>query len=880
MADLRTQFRGLNTEVHPHHLPSGTADRAVNVVIGPQGLARRMGVDQYEDDVKGSSTADSILNVWTASFANGSVYVLAKCGATLYRRQLHPTAAATFTAITGGWAGATGERGWGFVWADRFYWGDTHGINKWHPIKNAGVAYKAGLPLPSTGLTVSAIADTAGVCGMAGSYRAAYALMNYATGEEGVISNQNQTAIVCSVGTLAFGITNFYTAGNPPTGISQLYTAYEWDRAVLYRTEGHTEKIGAANTYSFRLFRDWAVPRNLAANPALVKADHVLDKQEFARNSGGEPPGAGIGCFDGNGRAVYGQVHDGTYATYEFDPTGDNNGLLFTAKTAGSAGNNVTIGVTVSDAEAILIVDEQVDPLPAAATAGPNIVIWINSGVSTANSIIALFNAYAPAVALASIELLPNDAVGNTGAGTISTGLASLTHFTGGGEMVGGALTPARVYYSLPTFPAMVPRDVMYSLVGDYREFAPKPWRGRMDVGMTGHIVALAAGGNTILALGETTMHELVPAGDGRLIPVLRHPSVGACGKAAACGAPGAIYAFGRKSIIKARSGAWRDLAEQRLGPTLDELPEAARADIVAAHYGYEGQVWFALPHVGGTKNQRVLIYDETLDDFYTFDLACLGTRATLATAFSGANNDLTFTAEKPGVLGNSIYVTIQAGGTAGQETVTVTGNEIVLTVSIGSTTAAQVLAAWNLSGDAAALAACALTSGNDGTGLVAALSRTALASGASDEGITAMCECAVPDAAPVMLLATDKGRILQYPGTTALDSGAAYAARWRGYFNQERVGSEHQLDGLTVHTGTSVSGNVRVGCRALQTAKEDVPQVAALMQKSTGVEHPSAWFDRTFGNLFQLEFFSPQSVVAQWKVEDLVLDLKKPASA
>lgn len=114
------------------------------------------------------------------------------------------------------------------------------------------------------------------------------------------------------------------------------------------------------------------------------------------------------------------------------------------------------------------------------------------------------------------------------------------------------------------------------------------------------------------------------------------------------------------------------------------------------------------------------------------------GTKASLTTALTGANNDLKFTAKKGGIGGNAITITYSdPGGTTASESVSVSGNAITVHLarasSAISSTGNTILASIAGSTGASALVTAALAAGNDGTGLVIALSSTPLASGADD---------------------------------------------------------------------------------------------------------------------------------------------------
>jgi len=97
---------------------------------------------------------------------------------------------------------------------------------------------------------------------------------------------------------------------------------------------------------------------------------------------------------------------------------------------------------------------------------------------------------------------------------------------------------------------------------------------------------------------------------------------------------------------------------------------------------------------------------------------------------------DLTYTANLPGVAGNSITIAYTGGGTAGSEVVSVVGTAISIQIETGVSTATQVKAAFDLSAPALALASVAVT----GTGSNAQVVATAvpLQNGTGSNALTA----------------------------------------------------------------------------------------------------------------------------------------------
>lgn len=108
---------------------------------------------------------------------------------------------------------------------------------------------------------------------------------------------------------------------------------------------------------------------------------------------------------------------------------------------------------------------------------------------------------------------------------------------------------------------------------------------------------------------------------------------------------------------------------------------------------------------------------------------------ATLTTALTGTNNDLTYKARKQGTAGNSIRITYIVSGASTPLSVAVSTNDINVTVatngsSAATSTAAQIKAAIDANVSAARLVEVTNATGNDGTGVVTAMAQTPLAGG------------------------------------------------------------------------------------------------------------------------------------------------------
>jgi predicted secreted protein len=123
------------------------------------------------------------------------------------------------------------------------------------------------------------------------------------------------------------------------------------------------------------------------------------------------------------------------------------------------------------------------------------------------------------------------------------------------------------------------------------------------------------------------------------------------------------------------------------------------------------------------------------------------GVFASLTTALTGTNNDITLTANVAGVAGNNIALVLVAPGTANQAlTVSVAGTVITANLATNgasavTTTAAQLVAALNNNVAVANLVTVIIKAGDDGSGVVTALASTPLAGGTAStfENVAAM---------------------------------------------------------------------------------------------------------------------------------------------
>jgi hypothetical protein len=138
------------------------------------------------------------------------------------------------------------------------------------------------------------------------------------------------------------------------------------------------------------------------------------------------------------------------------------------------------------------------------------------------------------------------------------------------------------------------------------------------------------------------------------------------------------------------------------------------------------------------------------------------------------------------------------------------------------------------------------------------------------------MCEMATPGATPVMLVATSAGKIYQYPVGTA-DDGNNYAAQWRGYFGQERLESQQQIEAIESHNEAGVGGKVTMTIDAMDMpGQTTVKTSSAPLQKTSFMEKIKALIDRDKGRMFRVQYASDATCATGWTVSNIVVKLNK----
>lgn len=610
----RFNFRGLHTDGSLLDLPPGAALEALNIEFLPDGLAKRQGFAEYEDDANGSATG--IVNIFCVTFANAATYVVVKMAdGTLWQRKVYPSAATIFTQITTRQTHTASEAGWGYMCNDRFHYYDSGGGSRWHPSSNGGVAYKDGMPRPHIGPVAGAAADGE----KEGFYHVHIAYKNHTTREEGVVSHASHltSPAAGAIETRHSDGTNGGIMATPyayPGTATVIPSAiYECDEIVTYCTMGNTEQVSVAGAdsecMSFVLYQDSITSID---TPACHLADHVLRTKKRADNAGGEPPPSQFGCWTGT-VAIYGGCGAGTAASATMTSTGANNDLVFTAVTVGPWANNVS--VVFSDTGSLTVVTT------TNARFDKKITVGIDAGTTTAAQVLEAVNADATAKTIVVVTNSGTD----TGAGT-PIAIAE-TYLSGGVDV-----RSAKVLFSIPFFPTMVPQEVNYRASNsqggfDDQTITPKPWVGEFATGIDGDAVEIAHAGGTVCLYGPNSTWVIRSASDGRLYPVNINPGIGCVGHLGACGTGDEVHAIGYRTWSVTRAGGFRDIARHRFRATLETIPLAYQTSARMAYYAYQDQVWCAVVKAAGTVAQRILILDRSQSpegELIMFDPACL----------------------------------------------------------------------------------------------------------------------------------------------------------------------------------------------------------------------------------------------------------------
>ena len=142
----------------------------------------------------------------------------------------------------------------------------------------------------------------------------------------------------------------------------------------------------------------------------------------------------------------------------------------------------------------------------------------------------------------------------------------------------------------------------------------------------------------------------------------------------------------------------------------------------------------------------------------------------------------------------------------------------------------------------------------------------------ASDESITWMTQLSHPGEDPSMLVATSKGRILQYP-SGSVDDDTDFAAYWTGVFGTERGHYSQRLEKMEIHAGACCTGKVAWTVKAKRTGGDEPDGETGVLDRDEGI-CTIGFQPKVDGRFFEVELRSePEGDVddaATWEIDDI----------
>ncbi|HUT88428.1 MAG TPA: hypothetical protein VMY37_02935, partial [Thermoguttaceae bacterium] len=144
-----------------------------------------------------------------------------------------------------------------------------------------------------------------------------------------------------------------------------------------------------------------------------------------------------------------------------------------------------------------------------------------------------------------------------------------------------------------------------------------------------------------------------------------------------------------------------------------------------------------------------------------------------------------------------------------------------------------------------------------------------------TSEYITAMCELAYAGAEQTMLVATNHGRIFQYP-SGADDDGNDFQATWRGVFGAERSAYTQRMEVAEIHAGDNCQGRVRWSVRPKRESGDTPPQASAYLGIDNAINTCNGVADKVDARFWEIEISSPPvgsgETATTWTVHDILL--------
>jgi len=154
-----------------------------------------------------------------------------------------------------------------------------------------------------------------------------------------------------------------------------------------------------------------------------------------------------------------------------------------------------------------------------------------------------------------------------------------------------------------------------------------------------------------------------------------------------------------------------------------------------------------------------------------------------------------------------------------------------------------------------------------------------------ASEYITGMVEYAAAGAETTMLVATNHGRIFQYPDAAGLAgdgptaSKVDFPATWRGVFGTERSAFSQKVEIAEIHAGNNCSGRVRWTVKQVRANGETSPSDSGYLPTDNAIG-TCGLASKTDARYYEVELNSPAvgsaGTPTTWSVYDIILRLTR----
>ena len=196
--------------------------------------------------------------------------------------------------------------------------------------------------------------------------------------------------------------------------------------------------------------------------------------------------------------------------------------------------------------------------------------------------------------------------------------------------LTAGVKAPGVMMYSVPGFPAMVPQEHIETIPGgdgiDKKNVVPSGGSHEIASGIQGLVTGCGYVGGSFVAFTNSSTYLMTPNSSGNMKPQLADSTHGAIGYCPVVSTGSAVHAVGKDGWLRIGEGI-QNIAYQQFTPTMQAIPDGGISATVGGYYSHRNEVWFAVAKAGGTKAQRILIWDEQKQELVAkFDPANLST--------------------------------------------------------------------------------------------------------------------------------------------------------------------------------------------------------------------------------------------------------------